>query len=145
LCQQYNEVAACHYLEAFPARRRLLVHQECLAPLLKNTGAETFLAEQGLLLIQPGVAHSGVAGSLRLRSVSWQQELLNTECVEPAAVADWEPLLRAAAGRRLVELYGEHLLLTPALPFAELAADDWYQRFRTFRQHLQQACREEKI
>jgi hypothetical protein len=143
LCGQPVLGQQVHYLEAFPARRRLLLHQDCVFRLLGSTGAADFLATLGLLLLRPGIARGARSGELFLQALSPELEVLNTELV--TLTEPWQMLLREATGRQSSELYQDVLLLSTALPAEEALSSAWYRQFVQLRHSLRAACVEEKI
>jgi len=143
LCRQPVLGEQVLYLEAFPARRRLLLHQRCVGRLLGGTGTVDFLTTLELLLVRPGVARGGHPGELFLQALSPGLELLNSE---PIALDEpWRLLLREATGRQSAELYQDALLLSAALPAEEALTSAWYRQFVRLRRRLRAACVEEII
>lgn len=145
ICSQGVLGSSVHYLESLPARQRVLLHQSCLAKLLKGTGAGSFLTTAALLLVQPGAASGGRCGEIRLQILSSELELLNSEFLSEAEIEAWLPLLRRATGRHVAELYHERLLVSAAYPFTDILSSDWYRGFAVLRRRLRQIDEEEKI
>lgn len=137
--------AAVHYLESFPSRKRLLLHRSCLAGLLGGTEAAAFMPTAQALLVQPGAAHGGVAGDLRLAVMDPELELLSNELLPSVSTASWDDLLRRATGRHPAELYRELLLISSSVTTAEVFDPQWYKAFSTFRGRIREVCKEEKI
>ncbi len=134
-----------HYLEAFPARRRMLLHRDCVTALLVGTAAAAFHGEPGLTLVQSGTLFGGGTGQLRLQVLAEDLELLNTEMVEVTETSVWHGLIQTATGRCLAEIYRELVVYSEPVAVSELLSDAWYRDFVARRGALRQACREEKI
>lgn len=130
-----------HYLEAVPSRKRLLVHQSCLALLLADSSAAIFQDVLHLMLLQPGEAVGGAAGELRLQVHDTAGEPLDSELFRPEPGSGWSRLLLAATGRQLTELYAEAILLSGPQTVPELLGEAWRQGFLQRRGQLKQLCR----
>lgn len=145
ICSQGTLGERVHYLESLPARQRLLMHEGCFARLLKGAGAEPFMATAELLLIQSGAASGGRPGQLRLQVLSPEFEVLGSEFLAASELDAWQQLLRRATGRQVAELYHEHLLVSAALPAAEVLDRSWYRGFAALRRRLRRVGEEEII
>ena len=145
LCRHAVIGSNVHYLESIPARKRLLIHQRCLADLLTGTEAELFLPTAEIAVIQQAVACGGVCGDLRLSVLDAELEKLCSEFLSATTSERWEPLLRQATHRHPAELYGDFLLLSPCVSFVEALSAEWYKGFVSSRRSLRKALAEEKI
>ncbi len=145
LCNQTVWAQSAHYLEAYPSRRRLLVHQDCLALLLVGTSAAAFQDGLGLMLLQPAVAAGGTAEQLRLQVIDSSGEPLETELLHPTAGSNWPALLSAVTGRQLAELYAEVILISAPQLAQELLTDGFSATFQQRRIQLRELCRAEKL
>jgi hypothetical protein len=145
VCRQGVLSSSVQYLESYPARRRYLLHQDCVSGLLIGTGAGAFQKSSSLLLVQSGAAHGGQAGELRLQAVGAEMELLNSEMLCPDKAAGWSELISCATGRTLAEIYADQLLISSPTTAADALTSTWYVSFVKFRKQLRQNCREEKI
>jgi|GEM_PF-1559592 len=145
LCRQPVSAGSVHYLEAYPNRRRLLLHASCVTLLLKGRAAAVFQSEPGLMLIQSGAEHEGVAGQLVLKQFDASCELLATELFDPSTTEGWAELLHAATGRLFSELYAEKILLSAPQTIAEVLDRQWHEQFISQRCELRKLCRQENF
>jgi cellulose biosynthesis protein BcsQ len=134
-----------HYLEAFPARRRMLLHRHCVAALLTGTGAAAFYGEAGLTLVQSASLFGDGSRRLRLQVLADDLELLSTEMVEAQDHPAWPELTKAATGRCLAEIYRELFIYSAPVPVADIFTAAWYRQFVAQRRALRQACYEEQL
>ena len=144
-CQRPVVTGRAHYLEVFPARRRLLLHADCFVALLRGTATGAFYGDSGGLLIQPAIASGGLSGQLKLLVFDRQFEPLNSETISVVEKSAWAKLIYKSTGRWLAELYQENLLVSEAVPVEKILSDQWYKHFTVVRKRLRQQCREEKI
>ena len=140
LCQLPALSGEVHYLEAFPARRRMLLHRSCASALLAGTGVADFSGEAGLTLVQSGVLFGGGSSQLRLQLLADNLEVLNTEMVVVDERPAWFSLFYKATGRRLEEIYRELLVYSEPVPVADVLTPDWHRQFVLRRRALRQAC-----
>ncbi len=145
LCGQPVQEGLAQYLEAFPSRRRLLLHSGCVKRLFKGTAAADFQQCVEVSLLQAGSASGGTAEEIRLLVLDNELELLHSEFVQAGQAAGWRQLLGQATGRALTELYQEIGLLSTTAPLAEILSNCWRQNFASLRGRLRRVCRQETI
>ncbi len=140
VCEQSVWAQKTHYLESAPARRRLLLHQDCLDQLLNDLKLAEFKNSWELLLMQPAAAHGGENQHIRLQLFDASGERLEGRDFPLPVPSGWSKVLHAATGRHPVELYGETLLLANAQPVDTVLTTDWYQNFKRLCRQLRQRC-----
>ncbi len=145
LCGRPALTGEVHYLESFPARRRLLLHRSCVVALLAETGAAAFYGEPGVTLVQSGALFGAGNDHLRLQVLSAEAELLNTELVSAGENPAWLALSHAATGRCLAELYQELFIYSEPLPVTEVFTAGWSRQFVSRRRMLRLACESELV
>ena len=128
LCRKPVFGAESRYLEAYPSRHRLLLHQTCLVQLLKGQTVAAFAAESGLLLIWSGAGQEEIPGSLILAQFADDLQLVEKEIISPAA-GGWINLVCAATGCLPEELYAEVILISGPHSVADLLTQQYYRNF----------------
>lgn len=144
LCRQPVWSGNARYLEAYPCRRRLLLHNSCVALLLEGRTAAAFQDNPGPLLIE-GSRDDGGRSHLVLKQFDAALDLLDSEQFQPATGEGWAGLLLTATGRCLEELYAETLLLSSPRTVADFLDRQWYGLFAKQRRELKRFCQREKI
>lgn len=129
------------YLESFPRRLRMLLHDECLTDILEGSNAGQFYDQNGALLVESAQLHREPRRGLMLQLFDDILRPMGREHVAPQAA--WDALVYQATGQRIAELYGDRLLISPAKPVSQLLSSSWFTQWRAVRRRLHEQCREE--
>jgi len=129
------------YLESFPRRLRMLLHDECLTDILEGSNAGQYYDQNGALLVESAQLHREPRRGLMLQLFDDILRPMGREHVAPQAA--WDALVYQATGQRIAELYGDRLLISPAKPVSQLLSSSWFTQWRAVRRRLHEQCREE--
>ncbi|PLX87470.1 MAG: hypothetical protein C0618_06520 [Desulfuromonas sp.] len=142
LCGGFVAGPDAYYLESRPWRRRVLLHPDCLAVLLKGSGIAEFWSRDASLLIETGVEGEGRRVALRL-SVPGTDGLFGEQrTVCPDETSLWPPLLRTVTGLELNEQRPGFLLVSACGTVAELLSPAARRRFAvTWRDDIRELHR----